>query len=126
MLDELIGHPSKKEKTQKRKRESGKVEVEKMGTIAVGEVPDSREDIIEEVSRLPTTKLEASILTKEMGATLPTLADIEVAEIALVITLLVCPLIEEEVEVAKLLELELAIIEVAGEEGLVMVGLLVI
>lgn len=52
-LDKLIRCPTKKRKTQKRKRDSSEAKAEKVGAIVVGDAPVSLEIIMEEVPGYP-------------------------------------------------------------------------
>lgn len=70
-LDELIRHPTKKMKTQKR-RDSDEAEAGKESTVVVSEAPASLEGIMEEVPRLPTREPEVGNPIREVEAALPT------------------------------------------------------
>lgn len=83
-VDEIVRCPTKK-KAQKRKRDDGKAEVEKKGTIVLEEAPAFLEGIVEGVLGVPTIELKASLPTKEMEVATPTSMDTEVARAALVV-----------------------------------------
>lgn len=94
--DELIGCPTKKRKTQKRRRDSSEVEAEMMGTVVVSDAPASLESVTEEVPGQPAMEPKVGNPTKKIEVAPPTPMDIEVVEIALEITPLTLPTITKE------------------------------
>lgn len=65
MLDELIGHPVKKRKGQKRKKDGSKAKAKKKGTAMAEEALASLKGIAKEVLRLATPELGVAIPAKE-------------------------------------------------------------